>query len=290
MATSASWNPGSETSRGGWRTFAPFGIRPIGVALAIALILALVLAMVPGRARAAGLVGPNYYYLGLGDSLAFGYQPDLDWSHGYVDQWYTNLKNHGSKSNVNLSCPGETSTSFINGGCPTGLSHTLYFGPQLHATVSFIKAHPGQVSPVSLDIGANDILPDINTSTCAISSTWQTDVAKVDANLTNTILPQLVAALTVNGARTGDLVMMNYYDPHQNDCPNTVPYLQSFNQHLASDAARFGVPIADVFTAFGGPNVPNWNIYNDTWMPLDIHATTTGYGVIAGAFEQVTGY
>jgi lysophospholipase L1-like esterase len=290
MTTSAIWNTGSGRSHSGWRAVAPLSVRPTGAVLAIALIVALVLALMPGRAHAAGLVGPKYYYLGLGDSLAFGYQPDLDWSHGYVDQWYTDLAKHGSKSKVNLGCPGETSTTFINGGCPTGLLHTLYFGPQLNAAVSFIKGHPGQVSPVSLDIGANDVLPDINTSTCAISSTWQTDMAKVDSNLTGTILPQLVAALTVNGARTGDLVMMNYYDPHQNDCPNTVPYLQTFNQHLAADAAQFGVPIADVFTAFGGPSVPNWNIYNYTWMPLDIHATTTGYGVIAGTFEHVTGY
>jgi lysophospholipase L1-like esterase len=290
MTTSAAGNSRLARGRGGWHDVAPSGPRSVSVMLAIALIAALLLALAPGRAHAIGLVGPKYYYLGLGDSLAFGYQPDLDWSHGYVVQWYTDLAKHGSRSKVNLGCPGETSSTFINGGCPTHLLHTLYFGAQLSAAVSFINAHRGQVSPVSLDIGANDILPDINTSTCAISSTWQTDVARVDANLTNTILPNLVAALTVNGTRTGDLVLMNYYDPHQNDCPNTVPYLQTFNQHLAADAAQFGARVADVFSAFGGPNAPNPNISAYTWMPLDIHANTTGYGVIAGAFESATGY
>jgi len=30
------------------------------------------------------LIGPKQHYLALGDSLAFGYQPNQDYSHGYV--------------------------------------------------------------------------------------------------------------------------------------------------------------------------------------------------------------
>jgi hypothetical protein len=150
----------------------------------------------------------------------------------------------------------------------------------------------GQVSPVTLDIGANDLLPDFNAKTCSVSSSFNTDLQMVDNNLANTILPQLKAALTVKGQVTGDLVMMNYYDPYQNICPQDVPYIQTINQHLANDVNGFGT-IVDVFSAFGGANTPNKHICSYTWMCSifhDIHATTTGYKVIASTFEQGTGY
>jgi hypothetical protein len=38
--------------------------------------------------------------------------------------------------------------------------HNFYTGLQLKAAVSYITGHAGTVSPVSLDIGANDLLPD----------------------------------------------------------------------------------------------------------------------------------
>lgn len=266
--------------------------------LALTLIASLFLA--PSVAHAArpgasALVGPKTYYLALGDSLAFGYQPNLDFSHSYPAQWYgSNLSKHHVRSYTNYGCNGETSGTFINGGCPYSyLLHNYYAGAQLNAAISFIKGHAGKVSPVSLDIGANDLLPDINASTCAISSTWATDLATLDTNLTQTILPKLVAALTVNGVRTGDLVMMNYYDPYQNICPASLAYVQTLNQHLASDAAQFNVPVSDVYTAFGGSTTPNPNICAYTWMCSvyqNIHATTTGYGVIANTFAKTTGY
>jgi len=109
---------------------------------------------------------------------------------------------------------------------------------------------------------------------------------------TNTILPQLKAALTVKSNLTGDLVLMNYYDPYQNSCPNSVSIIQTFNKHVASDMSGFGI-IVDVFSAFGGVSTPNPNVCSYIWMCSvfhDIHSTSKGYGVIASAFEKRTGY
>ncbi len=272
-----------------------FALVALSLSLALAASLFFTVSVQAARPKSSSLVGPKAYYLALGDSLAFGYQPNLDFSHGYPQQWYSNdLSKHHVKSYTNYGCNGETSYTFINGGCPYDyLLHNYYFGSQLNAALSFIHAHARNVSPVSLDIGANDLLPDINPSTCAISDSWSTDLANLDTRLTGTILPDLTAALTVNGTRTGDLVMMNYYDPYQNICPNSLTYVQTLNQHLASDAAEFNVPISDVYTAFGGSATPNPNICADTWMCSsyqNIHATTTGYGVIANAFASTTGY
>ena len=117
------------------------------------------------------LVGPKARYLALGDSLAFGLQPDMDFSHGYVDDFMSNLSRHGVKYLANMGCPGETSSTFINGGCPYPyLRKYLYSDSQLAAAVAYLKYYRGQVSPVTLDIGASDLQHDINTNTCAISS------------------------------------------------------------------------------------------------------------------------
>src|SRR2546425_10145900 len=77
----------------------------------------------------------------------------------------------------------------------------------------------------------------------------------------------------------------NYYDPFQNICPNSVPMVQTINQHLANDVRGFGI-IVDVFSAFGGAAVPNPKICTYTWICSpppgpDIHPTDQGYSVIA---------
>jgi lysophospholipase L1-like esterase len=240
-------------------------------------------------------VGPKHYYLGLGDSLAFGFQPDLDWSHGYVQDFYSNLQSHGVASLTNYGCNGETSNTMINGGCPYQIAlHNYYLGAQLNAAVGFLHSHAGQVSPVTLDMGANDLIPDINSSTCSVSATWATDLANLRANLANTILPQITAAMKdSSGNMTGDLVMMNYYDPYSKSCPNSLTYVQQLNATISSVAAQFGVHVADVYSAFGGAGMAN-NICSYTWICNwlfhDIHATDAGYQVIANTFAATTGY
>jgi lysophospholipase L1-like esterase len=86
--------------------------------------------------------------------------------------------------------------------------------------------------------------------------------------------------------------MMNYYDPFQNECPNTVPYIQTINQHLTSDASNYA-HIVDVFSAFGGTAVPDSHTCSYTWICSvfgDIHPTSQGYQVIANTFESSVGY
>ncbi|HLZ23507.1 MAG TPA: hypothetical protein VKQ30_15445 [Ktedonobacterales bacterium] len=278
--------------------------------LVAAIIIAAAGTLLVSRASAsASFVGAKYYYLGLGDSLAFGYEPNLDWSHGYVQQWYPNLHKHGSMSLTNYGCNGEKTSTFINGGCPFAYAlHNYYIGSQLSAAVKFITSHPGSVSPVSLDMGANDVLPDISTSTCTVSSNWASDLATMDSNLSGTILPRLINALkNSSGQVTGDLVMMNYYNPFQSQCPGDTQYITEMNAHLAADwtagwqnAGFAGAPyaLADVYSAFGGTTSQHDCTY--TWMCSiyhDIHATGgqsgepgNGYGAITGAFETLTGY
>lgn len=239
---------------------------------------------------ATALVGPATSYLALGDSLAFGYQPNKDFTHGYVSDFYQDLQKHGVKALTNLGCPGETSYTMVLGFCPDAPKGTP---PQLSAALHYLATHAGHVSPVTLDIGANDVLRDFDPKTCTVNKViFYTNLAVLDANLKVIILPLLHRALTVNGRLTGDLLVMNYYDPFQNICPNLVPYVQTLNRHIADDA-KGQATVVDVFSAFGGSGAPNPSLCSYTWMcatPPDIHATNKGYEVIAKAFEDKAGY
>ena len=258
----------------------------------LAAALLVVLALRPGAsATAATSVGPKTYYLALGDSLAWGYQPTAQVFQGYDIDLYEHLTGHGTLLEANLGCLGETTITFINGGCPDAYLHKYpYSGAQLSAALTFIRQHPGQVSPVTIDIGANDALPLINSSTCAAPSTtvFSQTLATFDSNFSS-ILAQLRTALQ----GTGDLVTMNYYFPYQITCPSLLPDVETFNQHLAADAQQNGVPVADVFGAFGGATEPNPNLCRYTWICSsyhDIHATSQGYAVIAQQIENTLGY
>ncbi len=269
---------------------------PVVLALTPALLFPLVTFAVGKTSHAQQpLVGPKAYYLALGDSLAFGYQPNLNWAGGYASDFYTNLQAHGVTTYTNLACPGETTTTMIKGGCPFPLLRKyVYTGPQLTAAVDYLHQHAGQVSPVTLDIGADNLLSDLNSSSCTVNSNWTKDLATVNSDLTTVILPQLIAAMTVNGQMTGDLLLLDYYDPYQNLCPGTVTYTEQVDAALAHDASLSGhVTFVDVFTPFGGASSPNPNICTYTWMCSlfkDIHAQNAGYSVMANAIEQTAGY
>ena len=274
--------------------------RLLPLALAIPLLIAFVpIALVATHAQSPShLFGPKQHYLALGDSLAYGFQPCIknntcSKTDGYVYDLFQTFQNEGTKDVTNYGCPSESSVTFINGGCP--------FAPpgspaQLTAALAYLQANAGKVSPVTLDIGVNDVEPDVTIAPndCTVSSNFDTDLATLDNNLTKTILPQLQAALTVNGRVTGSIVMMNYYDAFQNICqgPASAQFIQdfnTFNTHLANDVSNFGT-IVDVFAAFGGATTPNPNICTYTWMctppPLgpDIHPMSQGYSVIADTF------
>jgi len=257
-------------------------------ALAIALA-----GFAPARASAQSplvhhqFVGPKDYYLALGDSLAFGFQPDLNWDNGYNNDFYAHL--HANDPNlafINYGCPGETSVTFLNGGCPWPkfLLKNRYPGAQMQAALNFIQAHPGQVSPVTLDMGANDLLNCFNENnghvnkTCAVHA-----VANVEQNLP-TIYSNLVTAL--NGQ--GDLLIMDYYDPFIKEYPFTAQFVQQLNQIIQTDAAKYGIPVVDIYPQFTTSDICSY-----TWICSifhDVHCKDLGYSVIAGDFEQIYPY
>ena len=100
---------------------------------------------------------PLSYYLALGDSITYGFQPDKaeagvgpsGFDSGYVDVFAARLRKLSPKIQVvNYGCPGETSVTFTQGGCP-GLAdgiklHDPFRGSQLEAALSFLERTPGR--------------------------------------------------------------------------------------------------------------------------------------------------
>lgn len=152
---------------------------------------------------------PATYYLALGDSLSQGVQPDaagadVKTGQGYADQLYAALlPAHPGLRLVKLGCPGETTTTMIDGGICRYPG-----GSQLAAAVAFLRAHRGHMALITIDIGAND--PEdcgSQVSLRKLASCFATGVPGALANLA-TIMTRLRAAAP--GVR---VVGMTYYLP-----------------------------------------------------------------------------
>ena len=260
-------------------------------------------------------------YLSLGDSLAVGVQPSatgtsLPTSQGYADRLYASLRTvQRGLSLVKLGCPGETTGTLVNGGiCGySGGAETSYTSPagsQLAAATSYLSAHPGQVSLVTIDIGANDLNPClVLTDSAAVQACVEKAIPVAEQNLTS-----VLAGLRLAGYR-GTIIGMTYYDPVLADwltgaagqqlAQVSEPLLVAYNQALTSVYQRFGARIADVFTAFDSsdfstqvtlPSVGTVpanvaRICTWTWecaappVGPNEHANQAGYAVIARTFR-----
>ena len=241
------------------------------------------------------LVVPHFqHYIALGDSLAYGFQPSTittgDHAHGYVDDVSTFLQARKVVTDhVDLGCLSETTSSFISGGL---CQYPSPFKSQLAATIGYLQqVHPGEASFATLDLGATDIITDIQfnsqTHTCDVNTaSFNAHLQTMDTNLRQIILPQLHTVLKV----PKNLLILNSYSPFLQVCPNVTPFIQSLNNHLANDVKGFGT-LVDIFTAFGG--VSNVCLYtgmcdvnlNSATIQLDLHPTTLGYLVMAHAVE-----
>ncbi|MEY9963028.1 lysophospholipase L1-like esterase [Streptacidiphilus sp. MAP12-16] len=150
--------------------------------------------------------GSPHYYVSLGDSLAAGYQPNVQQNTdvSYTDQLYAQLKQRDpALVHIKLGCSGETTGTMIDGGICSypGASS------QLDAAEKFLRAHRGQVRYVTLDIGANDVDGCLAGGTIDLACTAK-GVATVGAQL-----PQITRALYQAGGSRVRYAGMNYYDP-----------------------------------------------------------------------------
>ncbi len=247
----------------------------------------------PGSpSHAAGL---GAYYLSLGDSLAFGYQPykPLVTGFGYTDVLAQEFEAiNPDLTPVNLGCPGETTVTFMKGGCQ-GAAALRYTGSQLDNALKFLKAHPGQVNPITIAVGAVDLLQSVQavTDTAQITTTALNSLQVVYTNL-NTIFKKLRQA-----APKADIVTIDFFDPltvalTPTVALDTVPAITILNSDINAAAATSKIKVADMFTTFNTPPA-NPLLCSLTWMCgsfNDVDPTTLGYKVMADIFAKTLGY
>lgn len=243
-------------------------------------ILLLIAGIGPARAALAPATPPSpvrtpgAVYLALGDSVAAGVGASLPSARGYpaIIAGYLNRVAGHHVDLVNLSVPGETTTSFVNGG-------------QLDRALGVIRnarAAGQRVSPITLTLGGNDLL-DAPAGAAARARALQTAATNLQSILTR--LRQAAGA----GAGAGDveILVTNYYDPTGTD-PNRPDsdawWLAQLNAAIRQATDRANARLVDVAARFQG-HTADW-----TWYPADIHPNNAGYEQIADLVWQATGY
>jgi lysophospholipase L1-like esterase len=231
---------------------------------------------------------PKSIYLALGDSVAFGFQsPKFFQTHdpaafntGYVDLFAKDLRAIKPKiETVNLSCPGETTDSLLGlAPCiyhPPFALHTNYSGSQMDAALAVLRAHPGQISPVTIDIGANDQL------------IFGQSFAHIQANL-STILARLRQA-----APYAEIIVLGYYNPLAATAPGTDIVVQQLNARLAQAAAQNRARFVDPLPVFNPAVNETPTICSLTLIctpEQDIHPSDLGYQKLADLVLASSGY
>ncbi len=280
-------------------------------------------------APAAGATKVGATYLALGDSLAYGYHqaqflgeyPNIDpasFDEGYVDDFGATLKafNPGLEI-INDGCPGETTETFMDGpgapytgaycaGGPTGtpfpyvwLHHPYSGNSQLADALATLKSNPN-VSPITLDIGSNDVLQFLE-HTCGFPAKYTCTEAqvtaeylKIQANVSS-ILTQLRAA-----APKAQIILVGAYNPYPTllPAPGGDRDLAQLDVLLASAAKTVGASFANSEPLFNPSvsigasealDIPTvcaltamcpGGRFNPASAEADIHPTKLGYEVM----------
>jgi lysophospholipase L1-like esterase len=251
-----------------------------------------------------------HYYVALGDSLSQGYMPGQgDTDQGYVDLLHQKLLAEDPDLQlVKLGCSGETTQTMIDGGKCTDRYQAGH--SQLDVAAEFLRDHPGQVSYLTLDIGANDV------TKCAaggsIDPACLVKGALVIGQNLNTILSRLRAAA---GSTPPLSIGMAYYDPFLEQWLHgfqgqlvaiaSVAALVAINTTESVLYSTYGFRVADAAAAFrtadllSTQSVPGFGtlptavayICKYTFMctQQDIHANAAGYQLLADAFAKRIG-
>ena len=248
---------------------------------------------------------PQSFYLALGDSMAYGYQPTKDrknpppsvFNTGYVDVFATQLRGIAPGIQVvNYGCPGESLVTFTKGGCEWlaegGRLHNPFSGSQLGAALAFLRAHPGQVSPITITLWGNDI--GVLEEACkgrvrCVRKHAPRAVAKLGSRL-RSILVQLRAA-----APQAEIIATGAWNFEVGRLARVAFLYRSIDKRIKRSATRAGARVADmrqVFNPGGGFAKTRKRVCALTYVCSlgDVHPKDAGYRAMAEAFLKASGY
>jgi hypothetical protein len=307
-----------------------------GFAVLAAMVALFVIAPAANAATTNIFNNPKDYYMAVGTSLSFGYQgakvnacaptgctsPNTQFVTGFVNDFAAAMqkKDENPETIVNYGCPGETSASLLNGSGPyptfpvTGCAtypfalHNNHPGvTQIDAAVSFLKSHKNEVSPITFDIGGNDLLA-LNRSCATATDVAGCIAAGAPATIgtlytnANTALARLRAA-----APRAQIIVVGLYNTAINLLPLSDVLINggasSVNGALGAAAAGNGAQFANPWNTINnnpaftpgpfGTNVEFNSVCSQIAIctPLqDVHPFDNGYQAMANVIFGVSGY
>ncbi|MGJ5893796.1 SGNH/GDSL hydrolase family protein [Streptomyces niveiscabiei] len=283
-------------------------LRRFGPGIALSAMTVVLSTPALAAAHDATSVKDATYYISLGDSVASGYQPDVDKDTrtAYTDQLYTQLKQRDpGLQHIRLGCTGETTKTLINGGVcryPKAKS-------QLDAALKAMAQHRGKVALVTLTVGANDIKACVSPAGALDAQCLNRTRATMGKNIA-----QITAALRKAGTKNTQFVGSTYYNPFlatwllgpagQKSAKDSAPLVKAANTGISQVFTSTGFQVADVAGAYFSDDfttqvdtpvfgkVPRnvATVCKLTWVctpKTDPHPNADGHKVIAGAFAAV---
>jgi lysophospholipase L1-like esterase len=248
---------------------------------------------------------PKQFYLSLGDSIAYGYQASKARAHlpaaafdtGYVDDFAARLREiTPGITVVNYGCPGETTRTFVNGGCiavTAGFElHDSFSGSQLDTAVAFLHTHRGQVSPITLTLWGNDVSEFIafcNGDLACIQHAAPTFIVDFSQRLA-AILSQLRDA-----APDAEIIVTGGWDSNLEVLPFADPLFQLLNSSMSAVSTAARARFADPFPVFNPQGDLAREIETMCTLTLlctenDSHPSDIGYQALAQLVFDASGY
>ncbi len=220
----------------------------------ISILLLMSLLSFPTRAELPWQFDTHTRYMALGDSLVAGYGA-VPATQGYVYLLY--------QGGVFDQVPN---TLFSNAGVPGASSQQV----RDHQVPQAIEAFRPTV--VTITVGGNDLLRILNGADPAqVLAEFQVNFAAI------------LQSLRSNLPQTRIYVSNLYTVSEIPGADQVVPY---FNQIVAGVAGAYGVPVADIYSAFQGRSGLLLINRNGAGQ-YEVHPTNAGYRVMAQAFENV---
>jgi hypothetical protein len=250
----------------------------------------------------------NVYQVSLGDSLAYGVGASVP-ANDYVNLVAAHEAAKIPNLQVeNLACDGATTNSMIDADDPlNSICPTYTGGTQLSGAEAFLRAHPGQVPYITIDVGIN------NVDGCPIGGAISSGCLGSGLSEITTQLPVIVQGLQA-AAPGVPIFGMDYYNPFLAEwvlggaggpalASESGQLWATLNSSLVNTyGANRAVPV-DVQGAFATQDFAMTGTWNGVTVPqnvartcewthmcdnsgLTLHTNDIGHAKLADAFEQ----
>jgi lysophospholipase L1-like esterase len=280
----------------------------------VVLILLAALAAVGAVPATAAAKTRTRYYLSLGDSLGAGYQRTATGADSLTPNSYANLIHKRLKRRnpkiklVNYACPGESTTSYINGGCRFPIDESQKTSQSARA-LKFIRKNRKRLVLITMSMGSNNFLECVKGLAIDIACIGSAQQRLADE--TPRILKSLRKAAGKR-VKIATLVPYNPYlalsllgDNYKSLAVTSDSLIQGMRDVITAAARKSRVHVASGYVAFQSNDLQHVTDLNGQLVPVgvaricqltsfclpapatDIHPNDAGYKKLYEAFRKV---